>query len=67
MRDHIPAPLETPDAAAGKATLVALHGTDWAKHQLSGLVERARAVLEPYGERARLLRDAAGFIARRRR
>jgi farnesyl diphosphate synthase len=55
------------DAAAGKATLVALNGPDWAKRQLAGLVEQARALLEPYGERARLLNDAAVFIAERRR
>ena len=44
------------DAAAGKATLVALHGADWARRQLAGLVEQAHAVLEPYGAR----RPAAG-------
>jgi farnesyl diphosphate synthase len=55
------------DAAAGKATLVALNGPDWAKRQLAGLVEQAQALLEPYGERARLLNHAAAFIADRRR
>jgi farnesyl diphosphate synthase len=55
------------DAAAGKATLVALNGPDWARRQLAGLVEQAQALLEPYGERARLLSDAAAFIADRRR
>jgi farnesyl diphosphate synthase len=55
------------DAAAGKATLVALHGADWARRQLSGLVEQAQALLEPYGERARLLHEAAAFIADRKR
>jgi farnesyl diphosphate synthase len=55
------------DAAAGKATLAALHGADWAKRQLFGLVEQAQALLEPYGERAFLLRAAAAFVADRKR
>jgi farnesyl diphosphate synthase len=55
------------DAAAGKATLVALHGPNWARRQLSGLVAQARELLEPYGERARLLGAAAAFVAERRR
>ena len=51
------------DAAAGKATLVALHGEAWARRQLSGLVEQAHALLEPYGEQAALLKAAAHFVA----
>lgn len=54
------------DAAAGKATLVALHGAEWAGRQLAGLVAQAHALLEPYGERANILRSAATFIAERR-
>ncbi|MCR9139789.1 MAG: polyprenyl synthetase family protein [Alphaproteobacteria bacterium] len=53
------------DAAAGKATLVALHGTQWAREQLSGLVEEANRLLEPFGERAAILKAAAEFIANR--
>ena len=53
------------DAAAGKATLVALHGEDWARRQLAGLVDQAQALLEPFGERARLLNAAAAFVATR--
>ncbi|RWC96954.1 MAG: polyprenyl synthetase family protein [Mesorhizobium sp.] len=53
------------DAAAGKATLVALHGADWARKQLSGLVGQAHALLDPYGERAALLKEAATFVATR--
>ncbi|AEH85873.1 polyprenyl synthetase family protein [Mesorhizobium opportunistum] len=53
------------DAAAGKATLVALHGTNWARSQLHGLVEQAHALLEPYGENAALLKAAATFVATR--
>ena len=54
------------DQAAGKATLVALHGVDWAREQLSGLIAQAHAILEPYGERAAVLKSAASFIAERR-
>ncbi len=53
------------DAAAGKATLAALHGVDWTRTQLAGLVAQAHALLEPYGERAALLKQAASFIAER--
>lgn len=53
------------DAAAGKATLVALHGPQWARDQLSGLVEEANTLLEPFGDRANTLRAAAKFIASR--
>lgn len=51
------------DAAAGKATLVALHGTNWARSQLNGLVKQAHELLEPYGEQAALLKAAASFVA----
>ncbi|PWJ91887.1 MULTISPECIES: polyprenyl synthetase family protein [Mesorhizobium] len=51
------------DAAAGKATLVALHGANWARSQLHGLVEQAHALLEPYGDDAQLLKEAATFVA----
>lgn len=54
------------DAAAGKATLVALHGANWARQQLVGLVEQANALLEPFGQRAGRLRQAAVFVAERR-
>ncbi|MEQ1952295.1 polyprenyl synthetase family protein [Mesorhizobium sp. CN2-181] len=55
------------DAAAGKATLVALHGADWARRQLAGLVEQAHDLLEPYGESGRNLKSVATFIAERDR
>ncbi|ESZ39843.1 MULTISPECIES: polyprenyl synthetase family protein [unclassified Mesorhizobium] len=51
------------DAAAGKATLVALHGANWARSQLHGLVKQAHELLEPYGEQAVLLKAAASFVA----
>jgi len=53
------------DAAAGKATLVALHGTAWARQQLNGLVGQAHALLQPYGEQADMLKAAATFVATR--
>lgn len=53
------------DAAAGKATLVALHGVDWARSQLAGLVEQAGEVLQPFGDRSAMLGDTARFIAER--
>ncbi len=55
------------DAAAGKATLVGLHGANWAGSRLIGLIEEAQALLAPFGERADRLRQAAIFIAQRRR
>ncbi|OYR21152.1 polyprenyl synthetase family protein [Brucella thiophenivorans] len=53
------------DAAAGKATLVSLHGIDWTRKQLTGLVEQAESLLEPFGEDATILKQAARFIAER--
>lgn len=54
------------DAAAGKATLVSLHGIDWTRLQLAGLVAQAEELLAPFGLKAALLKDAARFIAERR-
>lgn len=53
------------DAAAGKATLVALHGVDWTRNQLAGLVAQAEELLSPFGEKAEILKQAAHFIANR--
>lgn len=53
------------DAAAGKATLVSLHGPNWARSQLVGLVNQAHDLLEPFGERAIMLKAAASFVAER--
>ena len=53
------------DEQAGKATLVSLHGMDWARQQLTGLVDQAREILHPFGEDAARLRQAASFIATR--
>jgi len=55
------------DAAAGKATLAAMHGEDWTRRQLRGLVDQAEAALAGFGDRAERLRAAAHFVAERRR
>ncbi|WP_274423319.1 polyprenyl synthetase family protein [Chelativorans sp. YIM 93263] len=55
------------DAAAGKATLAGLHGEDWARSQLCGLVAQAEELLEPFGEKAAILRHTARFVAHRDR
>jgi farnesyl diphosphate synthase len=55
------------DKAAGKATLVALHGEDWARLQLAGLVTQAQELLDIYGERGAMLKAAASFVAARRK
>jgi farnesyl diphosphate synthase len=54
------------DAAAGKGTLVALHGADWALKQLKGLIGQAVDILAPYGEKAEVLIQAARFVAARK-
>ncbi len=54
------------DAAAGKGTLVALHGVDWTRKQLAGLVTQAENLLAPFGDDADILKRAARFIAERR-
>lgn len=53
------------DAAAGKATLVSLHGVEWTRKQLAGLVAQAEDLLEPFGDKAHVLKQAAHFIALR--
>jgi len=55
------------DSTAGKATLVGLHGAEWARRQLSGLVAQAHDLLKPYGGAATNLKAAASFVATRRR
>lgn len=54
------------DAEAGKATLVALHGVEGATAHLAGLVAEAEDALEPFGDKAAVLIDAARFVAERR-
>jgi farnesyl diphosphate synthase len=55
------------DAAMGKATLVGLKGTDWARAELDRLVAEANALLEPYGAGAEALKETAHFIAYRKK
>jgi len=53
------------DARAGKATFVSLLGLETAKQRARALVDDAQAMLEPYGAKAQVLRDAAGFVISR--
>jgi len=53
------------DAARGKGTLVAMHGTDWAEEKLDALTAEAVDLLAPYGEKAFILQQTARFIASR--
>ena len=55
------------DAALGKATLVALNGLDAARQQLAQVVESAVAALYGFGTEATALREAAQFMAERRK
>ena len=54
------------DAAAGKATLVAVLGAERARAQAEMLASQAARHLDSFGERAALLRDLAAFVVARR-
>ncbi len=54
------------DAAAGKATLVALMGRDRARAQAAMLADQAAKHLDLFGPKAKLLCDLAGFAITRR-
>jgi farnesyl diphosphate synthase len=54
------------DNAAGKATFVSILGTERARSQADLLARQAAAHLEPFGEAADLLRQAANFVVARR-
>ena len=54
------------DAAAGKATFVSILGLERARAQADLLARQAAAHLEPFGEAADLLRQAANFVVARR-
>jgi farnesyl diphosphate synthase len=54
------------DAARGKGTLVALHGTAWAEARLNALAKEASTVISVYGDKAAVLQAAAHFIADRK-
>lgn len=53
------------DAAAGKATLVALIGIEAAKQRLRELKDKACTALRPFGPDAAILCEAAAFVATR--
>ncbi len=53
------------DAARGKKTLVDYLGIDGARSALQQLQHEASALLEPFGERADLLKETARFIVER--
>jgi len=54
------------DAAAGKATMVAILGVERARAQADLLARQAAGHLEGFGERARLLRSLASYVVTRR-
>ena len=53
------------DEAAGKATFVSLLGLDGAKSRAAELIDAAIDALEPFGERAENLREAARYTITR--
>jgi len=54
------------DVSAAKATLVSLHGVDWAKRQLGGLIQQAEDLLKPYGDLSKRLVQIAHYIIERK-
>jgi len=54
------------DAGRGKATFVSLLGPEQARTQAQMLAEQAARHLDPFGEKADLLRAAAQFVVERR-
>jgi farnesyl diphosphate synthase len=54
------------DAAAGKATMVAILGVDRARAQAELLARQAASHLDGFGDRAALLRALASFVVKRR-
>jgi farnesyl diphosphate synthase len=53
------------DEGRGKATLVSIHGIENSRRMADDLVRQAIECLEPFGDRACWLAEAAEFIARR--
>jgi farnesyl diphosphate synthase len=51
----------------GKATLVGLWGIEAARKRLDGLVAESEKALAPFGDKAEVLREAARFVAARKR
>ncbi len=54
------------DAAKGKGTLPALHGIEWTRKRVAGLIDEAHALLSPYGTKADVLKAAARYVADRK-
>ena len=54
------------DAAAGKATFVNLLGLEGARNRAAQLVDEAISALQPFDDKADLLRDVARFIVARK-
>ena len=54
------------DAAAGKATMVAVLGVERARAQADLLARQAAGHLETFGDRAKLLRALAAYVVTRR-
>jgi farnesyl diphosphate synthase len=54
------------DAEAGKATFVSILGVERARAQAALLAEQAAKHLDLFGEKGKLLRDAARFVVERR-
>jgi farnesyl diphosphate synthase len=53
------------DAEAGKSTLIAIHGVEWARERLDQYVGEAEALLAQYGQKADIIRAATHFVAKR--
>lgn len=53
------------DVEAGKSTLIAIHGVDWARARLDELVDEAENLLAVYGDKADIMRAATQFVAKR--
>lgn len=53
------------DARAGKQTLVALNGVDWARARLDALANEAASLMAPYGDDGAVLSSAARFVIER--
>lgn len=54
------------DAGRGKGTLVSLYGLEQARKRANALLDEAIATLEPFGEKASLLVEAARFTVMRK-
>lgn len=54
------------DLDSDKATLVSLHGIEETRKSLNALIEEAYSELEPFGDKANILKAAASFIANRK-